>query len=338
MNIMGNVLDALAGKAYSITSLTQSLLLQPVTPQALGQEAIFAEKGIATYSAMVEYKNGVFTIIPFGVRGTLGTNLSEPGRIVRSFPIPHIPVVSTIQAHEVIGVRKFGSDTEMETMPLKIDEHLANHAQAHEATWEFHRAAAMCGLIKDADGTTLNNVFTEFGLTEDVFTFNFSAGTEADLQLKCMEVKTAIGNAVGGTGIVAVSALIDDTFFTNMMKSAGVRAAFETDYDFRRTNIEAGADVFVWGGITWKRYRANIGTTNFFGGTNVARFYPTGMPGLYNHYMAPANFAETVNTIGIKYYASQMRLPHDMGVQIHSQSNPLFICVRPALLKKGVST
>lgn len=339
------VLNTMLGDAFNIIALTEAINILPVQNLYLGRQNVFKFKGVDTLSVMLEYKQNQLTLIPFAQRGELGSTPGGPSRVVRTFSVPHLPLLTSIPAHELIGVRQFGSPDQMETIDARIEEELATHKANHEQTWEFLRASALCGLLRDpVSGATLTNFYTEFGLVEETFTFAFSsvaATAEADLQLKCIEVKNAVGMALGGEAMTGVGAIIDDVFFQNMLKSPGVRAAWSDQMTWRRSNISHGEDVFEWGGITWTRYRAaGVGSVNFFGGTNVARFYPIGgeNSGLYKHYGAPANFTAAVNTIGLPTYASQKVMDHDMGVEIHTQSNPLMFCSRPGSLKKGVST
>ena len=51
--------------------------------------------------------------------------------------------------------------------------------------------------------------------------------------------------------------------------------------------------------------------------------------GIFRTWFAPADFVETVNTIGLPRYAKQRVMDFDKGVQIHTQSNPLPICLKP---------
>ena len=52
--------------------------------------------------------------------------------------------------------------------------------------------------------------------------------------------------------------------------------------------------------------------------------------------IAPGDFIETVNTRGIKIYAKQERMKFDKGIELHTQSNVLYMCTRPAALVRGV--
>ena len=50
--------------------------------------------------------------------------------------------------------------------------------------------------------------------------------------------------------------------------------------------------------------------------------------------MAPADFNETVNTLGQPLYAKQEPRKFERGTDLHTQSNPLPMCHRPGVLVK----
>jgi hypothetical protein len=72
--------------------------------------------------------------------------------------------------------------------------------------------------------------------------------------------------------------------------------------------------------------------------TAQARLFPVGAPRLFGTYYAPADFVETVNTVGLPVYAKQERMPFDKGVQLHTQSNPLPLCLKPRVLVKATKS
>ena len=71
---------------------------------------------------------------------------------------------------------------------------------------------------------------------------------------------------------------------------------------------------------------------------NTCRFFPVGAPDLFQCYYAPADYMETVNTLGKPYYAKQRQLNFDKGTEIEAQTNPLHICTRPYCLIKGTKS
>lgn len=95
---------------------------------------------------------------------------------------------------------------------------------------------------------------------------------------------------------------------------------------------------FEYAGIVFEEYRGKVGTVDY-ADSNKAHFFPVGVPGLFRQYNAPADFVETVNTLGLPRYAKQA-VDQEFGrwVKLHTQSNPLPICTRPKVLIKGKRT
>ncbi|MEZ5455082.1 MAG: major capsid protein [Lysobacteraceae bacterium] len=67
------------------------------------------------------------------------------------------------------------------------------------------------------------------------------------------------------------------------------------------------------------------------------RVFPTGTIDTFATYFAPADFNETVNTLGQPLYAKQEPRKFDRGTDLHTQSNPLPMCHRPGVLIKLTS-
>jgi len=90
---------------------------------------------------------------------------------------------------------------------------------------------------------------------------------------------------------------------------------------------------FTFGGVLWVRYRGKVGGAAFVG-DDEAYLVPEGVEDLFKSVYAPANYMETVNTLGVPHYAKLERLPFDKGVMGEAQSNPLHICTRPRAVIK----
>ena len=67
---------------------------------------------------------------------------------------------------------------------------------------------------------------------------------------------------------------------------------------------------------------------------------PRGAPIIFSTYFAPADFIETVNTVGLPVYAKQsVDEQLQRWAKIHTQSNPLALCTRPrAVVKLTLTT
>jgi len=330
-------LDAFNSDVFNMMSLTEAIDKLPYVPAFLGSKNLFTRKGIQTTTAMFDEREGVLSLIPTAARGSRPTVAARGDRRARSFVVPHLPLTSSILADDVQNVRAFGQETALQTMSAAVNDELESMKQSFEATFEYHRAGAIKGVILDADGTSvIYNLFTEYGLTQHEVVFNLSLST-FDVKSAATEVLRHIRDALGATMYMGVDALCGDDFFDELTSHAKVAAAFDRWQDgqfLRDQQFESG---FPFGGITWYNYRGSIGSIDFFN-TDEAYFYPTGVPRLFIEVNAPADYAETVNTIGKPYYAKQERMAFDKGVLIEAQSNPLFICTRPQCLVKGVTS
>ena len=147
----------------------------------------------------------------------------------------------------------------------------------------------------------------------------------------------AIDDALGGAvGYEHIHALCGGTWWKAFIKHPKVTAAFDRwqSGEFLRQDPRAGFQAF---GITWERYNAKIGSRYYIPQSNV-RFFPVGVPEMYKKHNAPADFNETVNTIGLPLYAKQEVAEFGRGVKLHTQSNPLLLCHRPGALVKGTTS
>lgn len=333
---MPGILDVFNTDPFSMASLTNSINKLPYAPSMLGKLGIFSPKPITTITPVIEEKYGKLSLVQSAPRGGGGGStpaISSPERVARPFVIPHLPRYGSVDADDVQGVRAFGSETQTETVASMVNEKLSQMRQDFEATHEYHRVGAVKGIILDADGSTIYNLFTEFGLTQDSVSFDFTAGAQ-EMKLKAMEIIRLMQSALGGLVFNTPNVLCGDDFFDAISTHANVKDAFYRVNDSRfLREQQAYNGGFEFGGIWWVNYRGSIDTTTFIA-TDEAYAFPTGVSGLFQHYDAPANYVETVNTMGKLIYAKQERQKFDKGIDIEGQSNVLHFCNRPQCLIK----
>jgi len=331
---MGNVLDILKQDAFSMVHMTEAINKLPFKPSRIGSMGLFKEQGITTTSILLEEQNGLLALLPTKRRGEPATVGTAPKRTARSLAVPHIPFDDVIRADDIQDIRAFGSSTELQTVSSVVNARLLNMRQNHEVTLEYHRIGAIKGNVLDADGvTTLYNLFTEFGVAETTIAFDLAVAT-TDIRDKCLAVHRAMEAALGsGTTYDRVHAFCGSTWFTRFIGHEYVRDAYHRWHDSENLRNDPRKG-FEFGGITFEEYRGRVSGVDFIS-ADEARFFPVGAPQLFTTYFAPADFVETVNTIGLPIYAKQEPLPMNRGVHIHTQSNPLCICNRPGCLIKG---
>ncbi len=334
------MLDVFNTDAFNLVSLTDSINKLPYKPGRVGEMNIFEDKGISTLTAVVEEKAGVLSLLASTTRGAPGAQTPFEQRTVRSFLVPHIPYESRVLAADLQNVRRFGSESETEGVNQVVNDRLETMRQAHEVTLEWLRLGALKGIIIDGDGsTTLYNLFTEFGVSAEP-DVDFLLGTATtDIGQKCIDTKRLIEGNLGMESYDHIHGFASPSWFDALVGHDDVKYAYQYFQDGATLRADNRAG-FEYKGITFEEYRGSIGGTAFLDDSSngECRFFPVGVKGLFKNYNAPADFVETVNTIGLAVYAKQEREKFDRGILIHTQSNPLPICTRPKVLVRGKST
>jgi hypothetical protein len=325
------MLDVFRGDAFSLTSLTDAIQKAPFKPGRLGQLGLFRSSGIVNTSVVVEEKDGRLELIQTSPRGGPATTIGQQKRTARSFLVPHLEKESTIKADEVQGVRVFGSEDASEAMQAIVNERLADLRAMHEVTLEHLRIGAIKGLIYDADGSTvIYNLYTEFGVSQQTYAIAL-LNASADIRNEAVAIQRLIETELGAEPVSGFRAFCGAEFFDTLVAHTNVKASFANQEGaVLRTDLRKG---FEFGGITWEEYRGRVSGVDFVE-TDEAHVVPEGT-GLFKTYFAPADFIETVNTVGRPLYAKLVEDKElQRSIKVHTQSNPLAICLRPRAVVK----
>jgi len=340
------MLDVFNSDAFSVTNLTDAINKVKFVPGRIGQLGLFAESGVSTTSVAIEQKDGLLKLLSPTARGGPGETLTKNKRTLRNLTVPHFQIDDAVMAEEVQGVRAFGSETELETVQGKVAERQMIHSQSHEATHEYSRIGAVKGIVTYADGTTLN-LFTEFGvsqMTEVDFDLDNTAPASGVLRAKCADVTRDIADELDGVPFNGVHAFCSNEFFDALIahpevvdsyKNTSMASVLREGYVL--TNGQKIYGAFEFGGIVWENYRGSVGGQAYID-ANKTHIFPLGAPGLFRTYYAPADYMETVNTMGQRLYQKQYMMPNGKGVNLETQMNVLDICTRPRVLVKGKTT
>jgi hypothetical protein len=258
-------------------------------------------------------------------------------RKVRSFNIPHIPHDDVILPQEYDGIRAFGSENEPAALAQVMNDHLQSMRNKHAITLEHLRMGALKGVILDADASTIYNLFTEFGITRKTVDFAMEdTSPVTDVAAKCREVIRHIEDNLKGEIMTEVRALVSAEFFDLLIAHASVVKFY---VNWQGAAQLSGIDPrkgFSFGGIVFEEYRGvatdGDGNSRRFIASGEGHAFPMGTMNSMETLFAPADFLETVNTLGLELYAKQEERKFGRGIDIHTQSNPLPICYRPGVL------
>lgn len=345
------MLDIFNNNAFSVTSLTDAMREIKYIPSYVGKLGIFTETSVDTLQVAIETDaTQQIMIVPATPRGAPGVTWGSDVRKLRNLNIPHFQVDGALMADTIQGVRAFGEERQVEIFQTKIAQKAAEASGHFALTEEYHRLAVITqGKLLDADGSTLFNYYTEMGESVPAeVDWDLDNGSPVDgvLRAKATTLARAMGATLDGLPFSGIIALTGDAFWDALVAHKEVRDTYKTfvdastlrtaTIDFNNSSTSSG----VWGqfvlfGILWVNYRGGLTVSV---DTNKAKFVPMGVPGLFRTVYGPADYIETVNTMGQRLYAKQYRMQNDKGINLEYQSNVIHYCTRPRVLMSARMT
>ena len=246
-------------------------------------------------------------------------------------------------ADDILNLRAFGIETELEAISAYINEQLAGMKADHDTTQEWHRMGALKGDVLDADGSSLVNLFTAFGITQT--SVDWDATTAGGVPVLCNGVIRAIAEALGASPFGQIFALCSDTYFDALVSDADVKAAYDRwrNGEYLRMSqlgpewYSIAANGFEYRNIYFYNYRGQIADAPFITAGD-AYYFPTGTSNIFQEIMSPADFMETVGTMGQRYYAKMEPMAFNKGAELHTQHNILAMNSTPGCVIQSTAT
>lgn len=339
-------IDVFKQDAFSMISLTTAINQQPFLPTFLGDLGLFTVRPIRTVAAAIEDRNGVLSLIQTSERGAPLAEGRGDKRNIRYFNTARLAKGDTIFAHEIQGIRAFGSETELQQVTTEVAYRYAKLQNDVALTHENMRLGAIQGIVTDADGSTIFNWFTEWGVSQpseiDWDLDNASPASGAVRQL-CNSTTRSIQRVLSSLWIPGRSyilALCGDNFWDNLTQHPEIRQTYlNTQQAAELRGDKLAFESFQYGGISWVNYRGTDDGTTVAIGSDKVKFVPVGVPGLFEVAFSPAESFDYVNTPGLPVYA-MLIMDDDRNAWVRPElySYPLFYCTRPAALLRGKRT
>lgn len=321
--------------SFDLISLSAALNIIPNTYGRIRKSGLFKDKPVRSRTIMIEKKNNTLNLLQTMPVGSPGQKNKMGLRNTRAFIIPHIPFDDTILPQEYDGLRAFGKESQLETLAGIMNDHLENMRAKHAITEEYQQMGSLKGIIYDADGSVIYNYFSEFTVKQE--SVDFLLGTsDTDILGKCTAVSRIMEDNLRGETMNGIKVQVDASFWDKFISHAIVKAAYDRWREGAALREDLREEGFRFGGLIFKEYRGKAttfaGVERKFLETNYGIAYPTGTQNVFKNFMCPADFLETVNTLGQKLYAKQEPRKFNRGIDIHTQSNQLPMCMRPDLL------
>ncbi|MDX6806320.1 major capsid protein [Terrihabitans rhizophilus] len=340
------IADIFSNDAFSATSLTAAINIVPNAYGRLNELGLFENEPIPTTTVGVQFENGTLNLLPTRERGapsSLGMPDQRNAKVFSAFHIPHDDFVKADDVQNILA--RVGQDGALEGVQTVVNRKQINMRRKHAITLEHMRISALRGEILDSDGSSLLNLFTSFGVTQK--SIDFLLGTaDTNVGGKIDELSGYMEDNLNGEVMSNAHVLCSPEWFAKLTSHKNVKEAwahYDGTFNVLRQDVRKK---FVHRGVTFEEYR---GTANYLqenGTYGSRRFipageaiaFPMGTIDTFRTYWAPADFIDTVNTLGEQIYVRQAVDPEfQRWVKIHSQSNPLPMVKRPGLLVRLIS-
>jgi hypothetical protein len=283
-------------------------------------------EGVATNIIGIEELTSGFGLVPI-VKSNEAAALHKDGdRKMIYTDIPRFALEAPVNADEIIGLRAFGADAQLEMITSLVQRRLEEMRQSHELTKELVRFGAISGNMisvrKDKTPYVYRNWFTEFGKAK--LTGSISMKATADITQEWVNIKRKSEKKhkglvlTGGYLALCGSAFYDANTRHQDVKSTFLNwtAASSLREDTRPSGFTIASNIKLF----------DVGSLSVDGvdfiADDKAWLVPVG-PGAFQHRNAPAATMTTVNTPGLPYYAFEKPLDYDKGVNYLTETHYL---------------
>ena len=326
--------------AFSVIRLSVRINDLPYVPGQISDSGLFDTDGIDTLFVGIEKgANGLELVAPTP-RGGPGETIAHDRANMRIFPVPHYQRDDALYADEVQGRRAFGTEDELETVLGRLDRKVQRHLRDFDATIEHQRVGALKGIVLDKNGAVMVNLFNEFGIAEPA-AIDFELDVDAtNVRDKARQVAYTIEDLLDAP-YDGIDAWVGRDFYAALIDHPTVRETYLNTEQAAALRGDPDPDQFEFGNITWRRYRTGQKAQAAAGGSpfiaaNEARFVVRGVPDLFITRFAPADYVETVNTLGLPRYIKTFERRDGKGYDFQVQTNPISLTTRPELLLRAV--
>ena len=317
---------------FSLETLTAAINNMPHLPTQLGDSGLFTYEGVPTTSVEIESDGYTIQIVKSAARGAPGQSIGRSQRKMRTLRLSHLPQNDQILADEVQGVRAFGTTDQPEPLQARMNKVLLIGSRNNDYTLENHRIGALKGIVYDKDGSVLHDFFSEFGVAQNTFDFELDVAS-TEVRSKCDQSLDLIADELDGVMMTGAVAFCGRDFFRSITTHKTTKESYLATAEAAQLR-GALPDSFDLGGITWIKYRGSVGGVPMIA-ANEAYIVPTGVPDLLIGRFGPANYNETVNTLGLPMYAKAIEKRNGTGWDIEMQSNPIHVNTRPRAIIKA---
>lgn len=219
-----------------------------------------------------------------------------------------------ILADSVLNARARGS-VSPELLAARRDRAVAKLRRWADLQHEYLRVS-VANSPSNAFGSAPGDATVAFGASD--------TGTRSAIHTGIVQ---PIESALDGIAYTGIDAYCSDGYWLGLIESKTIRETY-LNWTAAAELRSASADMFVYGGVTWHRYRPQ-GNVKIADGK--AKVIPRGVSGLFVQAFAPDDTIDSVGAgaPGQPYYLNMYPMDDDKGWRLKLQTHPVMVCTRP---------
>lgn len=324
------------GDPFSLESMTAAINNVPYRPGQIGASGLYQEDSVSTTMISIERRDGKLSLVEPSARGGPGETTGDDERSKIPVIVPHYQRDDSVLAEESQNVREFGTESTPESVVGRLNRKSARHGQDLQMTLEHQRVGGIKGIVTSKSGGVLIDLYDRFDIAVPAaISLELDVDTTkvgALWQDVVYSLEDSLDGPYGGIHVYTGRDL-HKALWTH--KSVQETFLYNNGAEILRKDVP---DVFTFGGATWERYKTGAKATADLGSpyiaANEARVVLTGVEDLFITRFAPADYNETVNTLGLPLYSRAIEKRNGKGWDLEVQSNPISLCTRPETLRK----
>lgn len=331
--------------SFKQTEFVDAIVDTPLQYGYINSLNLFNTKGTNQTAVVFDKDTSTTTLLPQVARGgkssTQGKEHTPETFALRTAYFKH---QDRLTVEDIQGWRKTGTD-ESETLANATAEKLTDMRRIFDQNEEYMKLQALKGVFKTADGTTMADMFTEFGISQTSVALALGTST-TDVDAKFREIKSLVAkNVKNGGAIGGVEFIVDPLTFDKLISHPNMKTAYQYYMNSGRQALRDDLsnymqwgimDVFEHRGVRIVSYDATFnlpsGSTEKAFADNTGLAFASGTRDLFRGYYAPSNKLSAANTNGQQIYMNTKVDDDDEYVEFTLESAPLFFCTKPASL------
>jgi hypothetical protein len=337
--------DVFSDNAFRGAELRETVDSIVYIPQTLNQMNLFEVEPLSTTTVMI-YK-GIETLefIPTTERGAPRSLPGKDSKLLTILSTVNLRQEDRINSHEVQNLvnENIPFDTALANADDEVDKRMRKLMRKLEFTREYHRFAALNGILLDADGSVLRNYFDELGVIRPAaITFDFSALAGGALRTRVTQmVYRPMMRQLNArkSPSTRIGAMCSDGFYDKMLQNQEIYKSYETQQMGAELREQRAWQSFNFAGVEWINFMGTDDNTTIAVPDGKCRFFPIGATDVFKEYRAPGEEWSEINTLGQEFYpyvVPDVRAPAYIShVDLYLDAHPLFACIGPDVLMEG---